>query len=96
MRALRVFLTLRQSNAFTDAKPELCGRPEDFAAARDISRRAITALDGAVIRADENTFFCGCADYRVTQAANDSTDALPFAEVYMHRRFGGKTCHLLA
>lgn len=81
--------------AFTDAKPELCGRPEDFAAARDISRRAITALDGAVSRADENTFFCGCADYRVTQAANDSTDALPFAE-YMHRRFGGKyvTCSL--
>ncbi len=88
-------LNAKTKYAFTDAAPELCGRPEDFAAVRDISRRAITALDGTVSRADENTFFCGCADYRVTQAANDSTDALPFAE-YMHRRFGGKyvTCSL--
>ena len=88
-------LSAKAKYAFADAEPELCGRPEDFAAARDISRRAITALDGAGSRADENTFFCGCADYRVTQAANDSADALPFAE-YMHRRFGGKyvTCPL--
>ena len=88
-------LSAKAKYAFTDAEPALCGRPEDFAAARDISRRAITALDGAVSRADENTFFCGCADYRVTQAANDSADSLPFAE-YMHRRFGGRyvTCPL--
>ena len=88
-------LSAKAKYAFADAEPELCGRPEDFAAARDISRRAITALDGAVSRADENTFFCGCADYRVTQAANDSADALSFAE-YMHRRFGGRyvTCPL--
>lgn len=82
-------LSAKAKYAFTDAEPELCGRPEDFAAARDISRRAITALDGVVSRADEDTFFCGCADYRVTQAANDSAASLPFAE-YMHRRFGGK------
>ena len=82
-------LNSKAKYAFADAEPELCGRPEDFAAARDISRRAITALDGAVSRADENTFFCGCADYRVSGEANEDGGAVTFPE-YMARTFGAK------
>lgn len=87
--SLARILAAKSRFAFTDARGELCGREEDYAAARSISRHAVVHVSGGICAAGENSFFCGCADYRVTQAANDDPDALPFPE-YMHRRFGGK------
>ena len=56
------------------AEPESAGRAEDFAAAARMAREAVTAVRGKACRASEKTFFCGCADYRMTQASNCSKD----------------------
>ena len=61
----------------------------DFAAAARMAREAIAAVRGKACRAGEKTFFCGCADYRMTQAANADPEAKTFPE-YMGVRFGAK------
>ncbi len=71
------------------AEPENAGRAGDFAAAARMAREAIAAVRGKACRAGEKTFFCGCADYRMTQAANADPEAKPFPE-YMGARFGAK------
>lgn len=80
-------LAAKDRYAFTAAEPGLASRPEDFAAARAMARQAITHAGGSLFPADEHTFFCGCADYRVTLAANEDADAAAFP-VMMQRRFG--------
>lgn len=65
----------------------LCNRPEDRAAAERLAREAITCYSGTAPRADSDTFFCGCADYRASGVGNDDENALPFP-AYMARRFG--------
>jgi len=55
---------------------------------REMSRRAITCCHGAVPVLDGNTFFCGCGNYRASQAANPEDRLLPFPE-HMVRAFGG-------
>ena len=82
-------LAAKERFAAGGAKPELCSREEDFAAARDVSRRAIVHVGGKICAAGEGSFFVGCADYRMTQASNAAPEARPFSE-YMQRRFGGK------
>ena len=82
-------LAAKESFAAGGAKPELCSHEEDFAAARDVSRRAIVHVGGKICAAGEGSFFVGCADYRMTQASNADHEARPFSE-YMQRRFGGK------
>ena len=82
-------LAAKERFAAGGAKPELCSREEDFAAARDVSRRAIVHVGGKICAAGEGSFFVGCADYRMTQASNADPEARPFPE-YMQRRFGGK------
>lgn len=71
------------------AEPESAGRAEDFAAAARMAREAVTAVRGKACRASEKTFFCGCADYRMTQASNADPEAKAFPE-YMGARFGAK------
>ena len=71
------------------AEPESAGRAEDFAAAARMAREAVTAVRGKACRASEKTFFCGCADYRMTQASNADPEAKAFPE-YMGVRFGAK------
>ena len=53
------------------------------------AREAVTAVRGKACRASEKTFFCGCADYRMTQASNADPEAKAFPE-YMGARFGAK------
>jgi len=67
-------------------EPELCNREEDRRAAAAMARQAITLCAGSAPLADENTFFCGCADYRVSGAGNDQGAARTFSE-YMSRAF---------
>lgn len=71
------------------AEPESAGRAEDFAAAACMACEAVTAVRGKACRASEKTFFCGCADYRMTQASNADPEAKAFPE-YMGARFGAK------
>lgn len=54
-----------------------------------MAREAVTAVRGKACRASEKTFFCGCADYRMTQASNADPEAKAFPE-YMGARFGAK------
>lgn len=69
------------------AEPASAGRAEDFAAAARMAREAVTAVRGRACIASEKTFFCGCADYRMTQASNADPEAKAFPE-YMGARFG--------
>lgn len=81
-------LAAKERYAFTDAEAGLASHGEDFAAVRAMARQAITHASGRLFQADEHTFFCGCADYRVTLAANENADAEAVPMV-MRRRFGG-------
>lgn len=71
------------------AEPSLAGRETDFRAAARMAREAIVAVRGKACRASEKTFFCGCADYRMTQASNADPEAKAFP-AYMGARFGAK------
>lgn len=73
---------------FAEPQPALCGRPEDRLAVQRMSRRAISTLGGEAFRADGDTLFCGCADYRVSGVANEDGGTLTFPE-YMAGAFGG-------
>jgi len=66
----------------------LCNRPEDREAAGRILRRAITCCAGTPPVADENTFFCGCGNFRASQVGNPDADTISFPE-YMAAAFGG-------
>lgn len=88
-RSVSRILAAKERFAADGPRPELCSRPEDFAAARGVSRRAIVHVGGEICRAGEDSFFVGCVDYRMTQASNADPEALPFPE-FMHRHFGGK------
>ena len=67
-------------------EPALCGREADFQAVRDMTRAAITHCGGTPFQADENTFFCGCEDYRASGAGNENGSAGPFP-AYMGKAF---------
>lgn len=66
----------------------LCDRDEDRAAAENLARQAITCCEGAPFPVDETTFFCGCADYRVSGVGNDQGQSCHFPG-YMAEAFGG-------
>lgn len=66
--------------------PTLCNREEDRAIAVSMARQAITGCGGTVNKANENTFFCGCADYRVSGVANEDGNADTFVD-YMMKAF---------
>ena len=61
------------------AEPGLCNQPEDRRAAESMARQAISQISGTPFRADENTFFCGCADYRTSGAANADEEEIRVA-----------------
>ena len=52
-------LAAKERFAAGGAKPELCSREEDFAAVRDVSRRAIVHVGGKICAAGEGSFFVG-------------------------------------
>ena len=72
---------------FDAPEAALCNRREDRKAVLRMSRQAVTQLGGTPFQADEDTFFCGCADYRVSGVANEDGGAVTFPE-YMARTFG--------
>ena len=82
-------LRARERWAFANAEPSLAGRPEDFRAAAGLARSAVAAVRGKTVPAGKGTFFCGCADYRMTQASNADPEAKAFPE-YMGEKFGAR------
>ena len=70
----------------TEIQEELCNLPADQEAVLQLTKKAITCHAGMPFVADGDTFFCGCEDYRVSGAANDSSSIGPFP-VYMGKVF---------
>ena len=71
-------------------RPEssLCNREEDRETVQAMHRQAITCCEGTRPILDENTFFCGCGDYRASLVGNPELLVRPFPE-YMADVFGG-------
>lgn len=60
-----------KKNIICRPEKEKYGLPADRETAQALAEKAVTLYAGKLPRADEKTFFCGCADYRVSGAAND-------------------------
>jgi len=69
-------------------QPQLCNRPEDRDTVRSLHRQAITLWSGNAPVLDENTFFCGCGNYRASLVGNPDSYLHSFPE-YMAAAFGG-------
>ena len=67
-----------------------CNRPEDREKVYHLCRQAVSDLGGTPFTADEDTFFCGCADYRVSGVANEEGKSVTFPE-YMAEAFHAKS-----
>ena len=78
-----------KKNMVVQPEPSLCNKPEDRDAVEKMHRQSITLCSGAASVLDENTFFCGCGDYRASLVGNPDAQILPFPE-YMAAAFGGK------
>ncbi len=63
-----------------------CNLVEDRIAVEKMARQAITCCAGSAPLADENTFFCGCADYRASGVGNEDGSAGTFVD-YMTKAF---------
>lgn len=74
---------------FTAPDAALCNLQRDRQAAWNLSRQAVSQVGGNPFRADEKTFFCGCADYRVSGAANEEGRKATFPE-FMAHHFGAR------
>ena len=69
--------------------PELCNRPEDVQLVEKMHCAAITCCSGTVPVVDENTFFCGCGNFRASLVGNPDDTMRAFPE-YMATAFGAK------
>ena len=69
--------------------PERCDLPQDRAMAQELSRQAITCVSGSVPVLGEDTLFCGCGNFRASQAGNPEEQMRSFPE-HMAAAFGGK------
>lgn len=75
---------------YSQVDASLCNRQEDRTLSEQISRQAISQMGGTPFRGDENTFFCGCADYRASGAGNENGNASTFPD-FLARRFGARS-----
>lgn len=73
----------------TEPAPECCNLESDRQAVGAMMRQAVSCVGGSAFTADENTFFCGCADYRASGVGNEDSDSAAFASV-MSRTFGAQ------
>ena len=85
--SVKKILAVKEKMCF-DIDPTLCNREEDQQAVMAMTRKAITNCGGTAPLADEKTFFCGCADYRVSGVGNEKGNASTFPG-YMAEAFGG-------
>ncbi len=78
-----------KKNMVVQPEPALCNRRSDREMAQKMHNRAITLCSGTVPALDENTFFCGCGNFRASLVGNPEDQHLSFPE-YMAASFGGK------
>lgn len=71
-----------------EIREESCNRPEDRAIVKKMAEKAVSCYSGKAFTVDKGTFYCGCADYRTTNAANKEAAVEPFAE-FMQKHLGG-------
>lgn len=71
-------------------RPEIerCNRSSDREQVQQMIRKAITLCGGTVPVLDENTFFCGCGDYRASLVGNPDVNMRHFPE-HMASALGG-------
>ncbi|HIT33946.1 MAG TPA: glycoside hydrolase family 3 protein [Candidatus Faecousia intestinigallinarum] len=81
-------LAYKRQVAAYPVEEALCNRPEDRAEAERMAMEALTCCAGEAPLLDADTFFVGCADYRVSGAANENGYAATFP-AYMAQEFGG-------
>lgn len=86
-RSVEKILKVKES-ILVQPEPELCNRPEDRETVQALSRKAIACYSGSAPVLTDSTFFCGCGNYQVSQAANPDEQTLPFPE-HMAAAFGG-------
>ena len=79
-----------KKNMVVRPEPALCNLPQDRETVQNMHRQAITLCSGEVPSVGENTFFCGCGDYRASLVGNPDARMLPFPE-HMAAAFGGKS-----
>ena len=77
-----------KKNILVEPRPDFCNLPEDRAAVQELNRKAITCCQGQVPVLDENTFFCGCGNFRVSQVGNPEDQVKSFP-AHMAAAFGG-------
>lgn len=78
-----------KKNMVVQPQAEVCNLPQDREIVQKMHRKAITCCGGTAPILDENTFFCGCGDYRASLVGNPDNRMLPFPE-HMAAAFGGK------
>lgn len=76
-----------KKNLVVEPEPELCNLPEDREEVGEMVRKAITCCSGTPFMPDENTFFCGCGDYRASLVGNPELQVIPFPK-HMAAAFG--------
>ncbi len=81
-------LAMKKQLAAYPVDAQLCNRPEDRHLSAEMARQAISCYSGTAFQVTDRTFYCGCADYRTTEAANRIACVEPFAE-YMQQHMGG-------
>lgn len=79
-------LSAKEKFAFTHPEPELAGRREDFAYAKQITASAVVRFSGVFQSLSEDPFFCGPKDYRTTLAVDADPYITDFV-TYMRERF---------
>lgn len=77
-----------KKNMVVEPEPSLCNLPQDRQTVQEMNRKAITPCSGTAPVLDENTFFCGCGNYRASLVGNPDADMCHFPE-YMAAAFGG-------
>ncbi|MDD3334946.1 MAG: beta-N-acetylhexosaminidase [Eubacteriales bacterium] len=68
--SIRRILRFKKKYAFSSYDGSLTGRAEDLQKAWEITRHAITHVSGPLFIADQETFFCGCPEYRGSLVGN--------------------------
>ena len=78
-----------KKNMVVQPRAEVCNLPADRENAQKMHRRAITLCSGTAPVLDENTFFCGCGNYRASLVANPGADMVSFPD-YLAAAFRGR------
>lgn len=87
-RSIERILAFKEKYAFVQSEPGLAGMQQDFDTVQELANRAVCLVQGPVLKPDEHTFFCGCADYRTSMVGNICAEK-PAMVIRLQQEFGG-------